>query len=156
MQAARRRLSAASGFTAFALGILSTLAFQLLLDYTHIYRTRIRPDLRHAPIQIMEDSQQFPNEAALIFRLETVVENHGLRPGHLSHVEVAPASLQPMPKTEVISFDRETLWPWQPRVVVTRVLVHLIQPAVTTWEVQYFDDTGALAFSHDFHQFTKP
>jgi hypothetical protein len=154
----RDRLAETPNLTAIALGIASALSFQVMLDYTPLYRTRIRLDLATRPHLELGDDRMVGAEQVMPFDVDVRVENRGLRPGRLTHVEVTPGGTQPIPKIDIIEIDRGLLWPWRPRTIRIRGLLHVTAQTIgfdNQWQINLFDDSGELVFSLRWHLSTE-
>jgi hypothetical protein len=138
--------------TGVVVGIIATIAFQSIMDFTPIYHTNLRPDPLLAPPRIeLGEAFDSAEEQVVRMKIEQRVRNRGFRPGRLSRVEITAEGLQPGPKVEVTGLDRERFWPWQSRMITTRITIHESVKAFgtrNTLRLDYFDDVGDLAFSH--------
>jgi hypothetical protein len=137
--------------TGVVVGIISTIAFQAILDFTPFYHSKLRPDPLVSPRIELGEAVATEEEGVLRMKIEQRVRNRGLRPGRFSRVEITAEGLLPGPKVEVTVLDRETFWPWQSRMVTTRITIHERLATLgtrTTLRLDYFDDAGELAFSH--------
>jgi hypothetical protein len=145
--------------TGVVVGIIATIAFQTILDFTPLYHTDLKPDPALAPPHIeMGEALTTEEEGVVRMKIEQRVRNRSFRPGRLSRVEITAEGLQPGPKIEVTGLDRERFWPWQSRIITTRITIHESLKAFgtrTTLRLDYFDDVGDLAFSHRLYQWSS-
>lgn len=145
--------------TGIVVGTVSTIVFQVLLDFTPLYRTHLQPSMA-APVLKVGRGAQFDGAEDIIWTAQLRVMNRGLRPGHIGHIEITPWGVAPVPKVDVVGFDHDTFWPWRPRTITINALTTYAPASMasfpTCFDMNVYDDTGQFAFRLIWHGYSHP
>lgn len=144
----------------FALGIVITIVSKALLDFVPIYRTRLTIGSGTHAVRLERPvARTFNGVTYAAWATQVRVINRGLRPGHISHIDVVPVGINPIPRVTITAFDRGTFWPWRPRTITITGITYLTPLSISLpncFNLDVYDDTGKLAFYLTWHGSRKP
>lgn len=132
-----------------AIGIVAGVLLLIILDYTPLYRTYLT--MIPGATDVRNENQRMSNGTIdVLWFLQARVINHGLRPGHVSRIDIVPLGVDPIEKVDIGEFDQGDFWPWYARTFTMHAVAHATPSILSIthcFKMNAYDDTGRLAFS---------